>query len=592
MLTSILSGRRLSILLLLLGLAAPGFAIAEENYALHSFERRQLSKDYYSEGISSGDLNGDGHADVVYGPFWYAGPDFKTRKVVYGSLPQNRDAYANNFFSWVYDFNGDGLGDVLTAGFPGTPAFLYENPGVEKHGELWPKHQVFDWVSNESPHFTNLVGDDNPELVCTREGFFGYASPDWSKPFAPWTFHKISEKVAAERFGHGLGVGDIDGDGRFDLLTKDGWFEQPAALDDDPLWAFHKVPFTTRGGAEMHAYDVDGDGDNDVITSLAAHEFGLSWFEQTGVENGELVFKEHLIMGHRPDQNSYGIVFSELHSVALADMDGDGLKDIVTGKTYWSHHRKSPGWDAGAVVYWFRLTRDENGVEWIPYQADGEAGIGRQVVVADINADGFPDILTGGMKGGHVLTQKINKVDEATWKSAQPAHAAAESEDGNKPKPAPIDATTGRVPDALEGETLKASAISKGQLGSQEMANFKTGKWSGGAQAFWRSGEPGARLEIELSTPADGEYRLETVFTRARDYAIVQLHFDGRKLGSEVDLFDYPNVTTTGVVERGLGKLVKGKHTLTIEIVGANAHAVKTHFVGIDYIRLVPTIEK
>ncbi len=74
-------------------------------------------------------------------------------------------------------------------------------------------------------------------------------------------------------------------------------------------------------------------------------------------------------------------LFSELHSVALADIDGDGLKDIVTGKTYWSHHRQSPMWDAGAVVYWFKLVRGDDGVDWIPYKADGEAGIGRQISV-------------------------------------------------------------------------------------------------------------------------------------------------------------------------------------------------------------------
>ncbi len=96
----------------------------------------------------------------------------------------------------------------------------------------------------------------------------------------------------------------------------------------------------------MYAYDVDGDGDNDVITSLAAHEFGLAWHEQ--VRDGDKIsFKPHVIMGSEPKENRYGLVFSELHSVNLVDMDGDGLKDIVTGKTYWSHHTQSPQWDAG-----------------------------------------------------------------------------------------------------------------------------------------------------------------------------------------------------------------------------------------------------
>ena len=146
----------------------------------------------------------------------------------------------------------------------------------------------------------------------------------------------------------------------------------------------------------MYAYDVDGDGDNDVITSLAAHEFGLAWHEQLSGD-GEPRFRQHLIMGSTPEENRYGLVFSELHSVNLADMDGDGLKDIVTGKTYWSHHTQSPMWDAGAVVYWFKLSRDKTGVNWIPYRADDQSGIGRQVVVGDLNADQLPDIVVGGM---------------------------------------------------------------------------------------------------------------------------------------------------------------------------------------------------
>ena len=129
-----------------------------------------------------------------------------------------------------------------------------------------------------------------------------------------------------------------------DVMQLAGWYEQPA---EKPIgrWNFHIVDFTNGrpnlGGADMFAYDVDGDGDNDVVTSLAAHEFGLAWYEQVGNRDGEPEFKMRLIIGKTPDENRYGVVFSELHGVNLVDMDGDGLKDIVTGKTYWSHHRKA-----------------------------------------------------------------------------------------------------------------------------------------------------------------------------------------------------------------------------------------------------------
>lgn len=391
--------------------------IVAHEHTLHRFERQRLTGTYYSEGVGQGDLNNDGHPDIVYGPYWYAGPKFEERRELFEAVPQNMEGYANHFFCWTYDFDGDGWRDVLTVGFPGTPAYVYQNPGNDQHGEHWPKHQIFDWVSNESPQWVQLVGDERPELVCTRDGFFGYVTPNWENPFAPWTFHRISEQVAPKRFGHGLGVGDLNSDGRVDVLMKAGWFEQPETLGG--RWTFHPVEFAAAGGAEMYAYDVDGDGDNDVITSLQAHDYGLAWYEQQNLE-GKRTFKKHLIMGDKLSENPYGVLFTELHSVALADIDGDGLKDICTGKTYYSHHKQSPMWDTGAVVYWFKLERTAEGVNWIPYLADEDAGIGRQLVVADVNSDSIPDMLSGGMKGCHVMIQSREKVDDATFDAAQP----------------------------------------------------------------------------------------------------------------------------------------------------------------------------
>ncbi len=409
-------------------MAAGDRAAAQQagTHHLDTFARRQLTETYYSEGAAVGDLNGDGRADVVYGPLWYEGPDFARAHEIYPVQAQPRQAYADHFFAWIHDFDRDGRNEILTAGFPGTPAYVYVNPGPARAAAAaaqpshWEKRQVFDWVSNESPQFTDIVGDAQPELVCTRDGRFGYAAFDPAAPFSPWTFHAISDKIAPERFGHGLGVGDVNGDGRLDLLMKDGWFEQPASREGDPPWTLHRVVFAKAGGAEMFAYDVDGDGDNDVITSLDAHAYGLAWYEH--LRDGErIVFRPHTIMGEQASENPYGVLFTEPHSVQLADIDGDGLKDIVTGKTFWSHHEKSPLWDAGAVVYWFRLVRGPDGaVDWVPHLADGQAGIGRQIVVADATGDGLADFVTGGMNGCHLLVHERRQVTESQWRAAQP----------------------------------------------------------------------------------------------------------------------------------------------------------------------------
>lgn len=394
--------------------------VASPPLFLHRFERQVLSDTYFSEGAAVGDIDGDGRMDVTCGPVWYRGPDFIEGGEIRPAVPQDRARYTDHFFSWLHDFNGDGYLDLLAVGFPGTPGYVYENPGPQNLDQHWKKHEILNRVANESPQFIQLVDGSEPELVCTNGGRFGYATWDPKDPWTPWVFHAISDQVAPAQFGHGLGVGDIDGDGRQDVIAKNGWYAQPDHLDGDPKWTYHKVRFAGPGGAEMYALDVDGDGDSDVVTSLAAHEFGLAWYEQVR-EGDAITFRQHLIMGAEPGQNPYGLHFSELHSVLVTDVDGDGLKDIVTGKTYYSHHEQSTDWDAGAVVYWFRLERSAAGsVRWVPHQAAAESGIGRQIVVADIDADGHRDIIVGGMKGCSVLRHIARAATEAEWREAQP----------------------------------------------------------------------------------------------------------------------------------------------------------------------------
>jgi hypothetical protein len=566
-------------------LATPD-AVAEE-LALHRFQRRQLTDVYYSEGIAAADLDGDGHQDVVYGPYWFAGPEFTKKREIYPPQAQPRERYADHFFAWICDFNGDGFGDVLTAGFPGTPAYVYENPGSGGFDKHWTRHEVFSSVSNESPHFTNLVGDEQPELVCTHQGYFGYATFDRRQPWQAWTFHRISEKIAPVPFGHGLGVGDVNGDGRLDQLTKDGWFEQPALIQGDPPWTLHRVAFAPRGGAEMYAYDVDGDGDNDVITSLAAHEFGLAWHEQVA-DGQKIAFRRHVIMGDRPQQNRYGVLFSELHSVQLADIDGDGLKDIVTGKTYWSHHRQSPLWDAGAVIYWFRLVRGSGGVDWLPYKADGDSGIGRQLTICDLNQDRLPDMIAGGMKGAYVLMHRCETVSPEAFRAAQPqpiAEPRLVPVSDTPPSVAP--AATMRVAGGLEGESLRVLQASSGKTSRQNMASFKSARWSGGEQLFWVGASPGDRLELELDAPQGSLYELSVCLTKAADYAIVQFSLDGQPLGEPLDLYNR-EVITTGALNLGVRQLAAGKHSFTIEVTGASPSAKPLYRVGLDYLKLVP----
>jgi hypothetical protein len=423
----------------LLLLVASNASLTAAEPAIHAFQKSHLSDQFWAEGANGGDFNRDGVTDIVYGPYWWEGPDWKRRheyapatktfqlkntdgseKTIpgfEGALGKN-NAYSDNFFAFSYDFNGDGWTDILILGFPGDKSTWYENPrGGAGH---WKRHDILDVTDNESPTFTDLISDGRPEIVCSSKGAYGYAAADWADPAKPWTFHRISPNNNYHKFTHGMGVGDVNGDGRKDLLEKNGWWEQPASLAGDPVWTFHPVVFGV-GGAQMHAYDVNGDGRNDVITSLAAHGFGMAWFENV-LENGKAVFKEHIFMNKEPHENRYGVRFSQLHAVDLVDMDGDGLKDIVTGKRFWAHGATGdPEPNAPSVLYWFRLVRGPSkAVDFVPYLIDDNSGVGTQVVAADINGDKKPDIIVGNKKGVFVFTHQTKSVSRGEWERAQP----------------------------------------------------------------------------------------------------------------------------------------------------------------------------
>ena len=91
------------------------------------------------------------------------------------------------------------------------------------------------------------------------------------------------------------------------------------------------------GGAEMAVYDVNGDGLADVVTSLEAHGWGIAWFEQKRDKAGAITFVKHMIIDDFSTKNAGDVTLSEPHGMTVADVDGDGIPDLIVGKRVFSH---------------------------------------------------------------------------------------------------------------------------------------------------------------------------------------------------------------------------------------------------------------
>jgi len=380
------------------------------------YKKITVSQKFYSEGSAFGDLNGDGINDIVSGSFWWEGPEYKVKHQIRKLNGKNKPTpvennayqpikYSNSFINWVRDINKDGKNDILICGLPGTPLNVYLNPGTPD-GE-WKEIALFDVVDNESPELVDVDGDGIDELICNYDGYFGYAKMNPEKPLEKWVFHPVSAKGKWHKYTHGIGLGDVNNDGRMDMLAPHGWLEQPENAKKGQEWIYHKADFTSgekHGGANMFAYDVDGDGKNDVITAGNAHGYGLYWFKNIDNKN----FEKITIMGTMPQYNKFRVKFSQLHALKLVDMDGDGLKDIVTGKRYWAHgpfNDAEPG--APAVIYIFKLVRPKKGkTHFKPILVDDDSGVGTQVNTGDVNKDGHQDIVVSNKKGTFVFLKK------------------------------------------------------------------------------------------------------------------------------------------------------------------------------------------
>lgn len=380
---------RRSLLGLALVMAATGGAFAAEKKAAKlTFQRTQLDSKFRSEGVAAGDFNHDGKLDVAAGSVYYAAPDWQMHAIREKADEYDPAVYSDSFCNFAEDVNGDGWTDLLVVDFPGKETWWFENP--QTAAGPWKRHACVPETNNESPQYLDVDGDGQRDLLYGAGEKVGFATRT-KDVAAPWTIRTISQAKSpgTNRFSHGLGLGDVNGDGRHDVLVPEGWWEAPAKADQSE-WAFHDLPHK-QPCAHMFAYDFDGDKDHDILCS-SAHAFGVWWLEQQ--EPG--TFKLHEI----------DMSFSQTHSMCLADMNGDGLADFVTGKRWWAHGAKGdPGSDQPAVLYWFELSRQEGKPVWTRHDIDNNSGVGTQFEVTDMNGDGLLDVITANKKGAHLFVQ-------------------------------------------------------------------------------------------------------------------------------------------------------------------------------------------